>query len=210
MRDKFILIVMTWGVFVVSCSYEKKEVRSQITEKYEDGTVKKITPISNGVPNGRVIEYDEKGLLLRAYHIKDGVPYGNDTVFSESGKPQIIRRYIDGKFHGEVKAYYETGELMLHEEYDNGQRLFQKVYFPEGNLKSTYINDIAKSYFFNGKLRRITNNRDPLNQKIIEFSGSGKLIELKGELDYLDKEDSILLIKSYPNWQEDVSKKGEN
>lgn len=201
---------MTWGVFVVSCSYEKKEVRSQITEKYEDGTVKKITPISNGVPNGRVIEYDEKGLLLRAYHIKDGVPYGNDTVFSESGKPQIIRRYIDGKFHGEVKAYYETGELMLHEEYDNGQRLFQKVYFPEGNLKSTYINDIAKSYFFNGKLRRITNNRDPLNQKIIEFSGSGKLIELKGELDYLDKEDSILLIKSYPNWQEDVSKKGEN
>jgi len=138
-------------------------------EYYEDGRVKLIGGLNNGMKNGIFRSYDEAGNLL------NGFIYEKDTMTSEG---MIL---FNGTYSGSWLNFYKSGKKRSQGVYTNGIKEGLWTYFyengkkeQEGNYKNDTPIGVWTWYYPNGKLKRTEN-----------FNGYGKLEGLVKEYDSL-------------------------
>lgn len=191
--------------FILFCSACNNKPKLLEESEDEEFYIKKFQ--INGKPEIMVLEYfKENESLARKYFIHEDTLYGEDSIFNYDGSIQIVRRYKNGKLHGSFVGFFENGDTLVLQEFNNGQIVNQKHFFPDGSLNTSIENNITRSFFYNKKLKMIRKFFN--NKKIygtLEFDQNGNIIEAYGNFDFLSSQDSVILNESYSNWEDKLN-----
>ena len=107
---KYLIIILSFGLFITGCGKEKKVLEINQIEVKND------------------LIYEKKS--IRPFIGKVISKYDNGSLFSEYN-------YINGRLNGFFKEYYENGQLEREENYKNGNRDgLLKEYSETGELKA--------------------------------------------------------------------------
>lgn len=143
---------------------EKVNNLEEKVERYENGEIKSICQMENGLKNGVERHYDKNGFLWLETHFKDGKKNGVETTFYfrnkgvyssqsfvdgiangdlihyyDSGAVKTITPYLNGVANGNQQWFYEDGALMGEISYKNGLRDGEAIWFSEnGDTKNTH------------------------------------------------------------------------
>lgn len=112
-----ILIVMLFCALPCACGHDT------ITDYYDDGKVKAIHEVKDGVFNGLFKEYFESGGLKREGRYKNGQLDGTIKTYYETGETRDLLEYRTGKLNGVSKGYYKSGYPYYETEFINGLRV---------------------------------------------------------------------------------------
>ena len=140
---------------------------------YENGKIKLVGGLDNGIKNGIYREYDQSGA------IKNGYIYEKDTLIAEG----IITG--NGTYEGEWKHYYKSGQLKSQGLYTNSKKEGKWTYFyadgkreQEGNFKDNKLQGSWTWYYQNGQVKRkeFFNNKELLEGTVFEYDSLGNEI----------------------------------
>ncbi|HDT14831.1 MAG TPA: toxin-antitoxin system YwqK family antitoxin [Firmicutes bacterium] len=88
-------------------------------EYYEDGSIKKETPIIGGKKEGAVKAYYKDGSIYGIWPYKQGKLEGQARVFFEGGSIKEEWEYKNGNLHGTSVVYHENGKVKKEQPYEN-------------------------------------------------------------------------------------------
>ena len=124
-----------------------EEIEQNVLERYEDGTIKSITPLKNGEIHGTTTRYWPDGSVKEKTNFINGARHGTSLVYwkngalrkegvNDNGKKQglwntfdtnknliIQATYAQGKLSGTYTSFYTTGQIEWRGEYFQNQRL---------------------------------------------------------------------------------------
>lgn len=116
-----------------------------IWKKYrsEDGSLRQIIEMKDGLENGRRENYWPNGKLKSISYWKLGKQLGEASMFFENGNIQERNFIRNGKIHGLLQKYYDDGTLKFSGNYWNGERIDScKTYYENGKLRLLQIFDL--------------------------------------------------------------------
>ncbi len=113
------------------------------TSYFEDGSLKSVGWLKNGIQDSSWIFYYEKGIKKSEGSFKNGQKEGAWSYFSEDGRNKASGFFIEGK--GTYREYFDNGvvksEGTINKEWSEG---VWKYYYPSGQLKAVGL-EIAGS-----------------------------------------------------------------
>jgi hypothetical protein len=131
---------------------------------------------------------------------KDNSDSTKDVNKKKNGWDGVKDGWIEQEMKGslKLKTLLKSGEAV--EQYlidlKSNDTLFQKSNF----IGKKFYRDMKVQLIFNEK----SANNDTSKIKEIKFSSTGKIQFYRGPLDFLTKEDTMDLDKSYPDWKEQI------
>jgi len=106
-------------------------------ERYEEGSLKARSVISNGVLQGVSEGWHTNGVLEVREHFTNGVSHGLREKWFESGKKLSEAAIVAGKLEGPFRRWHENGQLAEQIEMKQGEPDgVARSYFPTGFLKT--------------------------------------------------------------------------
>ena len=118
-------------------STESTPFTGLMIERYEEGTLKARSSISNGVLQGISEGWHTNGVMDVREHFTNGVSHGLREKWFESGKKISEGTIVAGKFEGPFRRWHENGQLAEEIEMKHGEPDgVAKSYFPSGFLKT--------------------------------------------------------------------------
>ena len=112
-------------LFLISVGFGQ-QIISQITETYNDGSIKSITyhkKIGNGLSKVKEEGYYKGGLQIYEYNYYDGVKDGLQTEWFNNGQKKYEGTYEDGRHVGSVTMWYENGQKKEEINYTDGEKI---------------------------------------------------------------------------------------
>ena len=141
-----------------------KDYTGESKEYYENGQLKKIGTISNGIHIGEWKEYHENGQLSLIGNYEHGKQEGEWNIYYDNGEFRFAGSFIEGKQAGKWEYYYENGQLMQIGNFLDAKHTGEwKFYYDHGGLKETgnfLLGDktgVWKYYHENGQLSSMGN-----------------------------------------------------
>ncbi|MCB1090585.1 MAG: hypothetical protein KDL87_03590 [Verrucomicrobiae bacterium] len=142
-----VVLIAAVSVAFVSCNEDR-----------ETSTEPKVRTIPFQIPSPSKIELGEDGVARLKGTTE---PYtGTVATFDETGtKPRYFAQYLNGKLHGPEMKFYDDGKLRREYDYNHGEKIHHREWFPNGNLKRDAAfeggNAIGphRTYFEDGRLR---------------------------------------------------------
>ena len=137
---------------------------------YEDGKIKLIGGINNGLKNGIFREYDKEGEIINGYI------YDYDTLIAEG----MIS--AAGIYQGEWRHYYKIGKLAAEGNYIDSKKDGKWIYYyangkkeQEGKYVENELKGEWKWYYQNGQIKRIEfyNKKSLLEGSVFEYDSLG-------------------------------------
>lgn len=144
-----ILVTTNLQAEPIDCTFKGKSIGEDVTAYVRNGTVTCTDPDTKKM--ARQVEV-KSGKIINEKRYVDGVILSD---ISQDGSS-------DNKTHGWAKEY-ENGKLSKETLYDHGNEKLEKVYFPNGKIKS----------------QRATYEKDPNQKSRVEFDEKGLLVSLE-------------------------------
>ena len=139
-------------------------------EFYDNGKIKLVGGLDNGMRTGIFREYDQEGEIVNGYLFEQ------DTMVAEG----FIR--ADGIYEGEWTYFYRTGVVKAKGSYENGQKVGKWVYYyadgkkeQEGTFKENKLSGNWTWYYQNGQVKRkeFYNRKELLEGTVFEYDSLG-------------------------------------
>lgn len=116
-----------------------------IWKKYsnEDGSLRQIIEMKDGLENGKKENYWSNGKLKNISYWKDGKQFGEGIVYYENGNIEEKNFIKNGKIHGLLELYYNDKTLKFIGNYWNGEPIDScKTYYENGQLRLLQFFDL--------------------------------------------------------------------
>jgi hypothetical protein len=140
-------------------------------------------PAAKRVPSPKKVEVGPDGL---ARLIGETEPYSGAVMISdESGtRMRYFAQYQAGKLHGPEIRYFDDGSIRRQIDYQKGQKVYHREWFPNGNLQrdATFVDGNAigphRTFFEDGRVRWSGNFIENLlwQGHIIDYAEDGTLM----------------------------------
>jgi antitoxin component YwqK of YwqJK toxin-antitoxin module len=139
-------------------------------EFYDNGKIKLIGGLDNGIKNGTFREYNEGGEIVNGYI------YESDTVIAEG----VITG--NGVYEGEWIHYYKSGAIKAKGNYVNSKKEGKWIYYyangkkeQEGNFTDNQLKGSWIWYYQNGQVKRkeFYNRKELLEGTVFEYDSLG-------------------------------------
>ena len=165
------IVIILSLITIISCNNPNliREIRddNSIKEFYNDGTLKSLYEVSDGLKNGKGEEYYPNGNIKSISNWVNDTIDGQSIQFHDSGMIESIKMWSNGKLHGSSVSYDEKGNLLS----------TKNFYFNEQNRIETKYSDGVLS-----KLSQFTfvgdSDTSTLNQYLI-YDDFGNIISNK-------------------------------
>ena len=146
-------------------------------------------------------EFVENGEKVKGRFINDTIRDGVFTHFYPDGEIARIRFYENNVMVGSASDYYPNKSLLGYAIINKGD-IFQVTFYENGDTMSIVKNKFSKSYYENSKIEMFSYLSN--GYKIIAFDELGILKQYTPPLNFLTREDSLDLDRSYPDWRNQV------
>lgn len=111
-------------------------IEGENKEFYENGQLKEIFQVSNGLKNGPFKIYNEKGEIEQKGNYDNGFKQGNSKNYLSFGFIENVY-YENGVLNGPFELLFDNGQLCRKGYYKNGKSFGnQEEYYKNGQLKS--------------------------------------------------------------------------
>ncbi len=135
------------GVKSAEGQYINTKVRNGLWKFYGvDSKLVSEIYYTNGVPNGKEVNYWRNGNVLEEKNWDMGVQTGGWYRYFENGKEQLKARIVNGKRDGLYYVYYPNGQYYIKGHYTQNVRTGHWTYFKEdGTIRrdTEYTNGVA-------------------------------------------------------------------
>jgi hypothetical protein len=175
MRNCFYLFLVPF--FILSC--KNREEKNQFTHKF----------------------FFENGVKVYGRFVNDSIRDGVFTYYYPSGEIGRVEVYERDSLIGPIVELFEDKKIRSFGYFNSKMTEFQFSFNYNGDTTGTILRNLIRRYSDGGKKRPIFYY---LDAKQISFDTLGKIREYRGPLDFLTKEDSLDLDRSYPDWREQV------
>ncbi|MBN1981298.1 MAG: toxin-antitoxin system YwqK family antitoxin [Chitinivibrionales bacterium] len=171
MKKNIVISILSFtALMVVSCS--QPSLKSEIAEKYSNGSKKKEVYFYKSVTDPRrVIYYDSiTGKVKSDQFMLNGKPDSTTTIYYGNGQKYKEITYIQDKktrkemIHGKEMKWYENGQVEFETNYDHGTPVGTSVsYFSDGTKASetSFVNGVKSGtetmWYSNGKMKKQVN-----------------------------------------------------
>ena len=180
MKSKYILLLFVL-TFSIGFSQEQKEY-------YDDGQLKSVGNIVNGVKEGLWKEYYEYGPIKSYGNFSNGEKNGEWKEYHENGQLKSIGNFTEDKLNGEYKMYYNNEELKFSGYMINDKKTgeWKYYYYKIGKLKSLFL-------FQDDKKMDIISVYDGKGNVL----DKGTLVNGNGTVNYYNVEGKLIYIETY-------------
>ena len=115
-------------------------LNGNLVERYEDGSLKSVTPYRNGKEEGKAEGWYPDGSKMEERFYKEGKKVGTHRGWWEDGTPQFEYHFADGLHEGSLQEWYADGTLFRSFNYVEGEEEGeQKMWNNDGTLKANYV-----------------------------------------------------------------------
>lgn len=109
---------------------------------YEDGTIKSIAEMKDGLMHGKHEFYYPSGKIQSKGNYRNGRANGLTEHFYENGKLKSKAYWLDGLQEGKGVAYFENGNLKFSGNFKRGKFVgVSEIFFEDGKLQERKIYD---------------------------------------------------------------------
>jgi hypothetical protein len=128
--------IFTFLLLLASCSgiEERKEF-------FENGKIKSIAQVKNGLKNGEMVEYRSDGSIYTRNHYKNDTLNGPYEIYFHSGVIAERGNFVNGIRLRKIEQFYENGELHFEHYMLNIKGNHHPYYTLEFDSLGTLIND---------------------------------------------------------------------
>lgn len=109
----------------------------KVIERYEDGSLKSCSVVSNGLLSGVSEGWHTNGVMQVREHFSNGISHGVREKWFESGSQLSESTIIEGKIEGTFWKWHENGHLAERIEMKQGEPDgVAQAFYPSGFLKT--------------------------------------------------------------------------
>lgn len=145
--------------------------------------IKELQDYIHGSLEGEVKVFNEEGILKRIYHVKNGMKHGEeieyyDQIFSTpSLQPKFSFHWTEGKIQGIMRTWYSNGNLESQKELaNNAKNGVLTAWYRDGNIMM--IEEYEMNKLIRGDYFKI-HERTPVSQ-ILQGKGTATLFDPSG------------------------------